>query len=110
MSNELSDPTNWCVSSELSRSCGLARRIHSLFSQVRQDFCTPDEHPSCCKMRTRDRRRSQMDHGYKVDPDRQCEAKIKNTYLRCKKPAIVDRHFCAYHSGLAGPRFDPFRE
>ena len=51
-----------------------------------------------------------MDHGYLVDPQRQCEGNVKTSYRRCKKPAIVDRHFCAYHSGLAGPRFDPFRE
>jgi len=48
-----------------------------------------------------------MDHYHPVDPERQCEGKVKNSYRRCKKPAIVDRHFCAYHSGLAGPRFDP---
>ncbi len=52
----------------------------------------------------------QMDHGHLLDPDRQCEAKVKKSYRRCKKPAIVERHFCAYHSGFAGPRFDPFRE
>ena len=51
-----------------------------------------------------------MDHGYPVDAARQCEAKEKNSYRRCKKLALVDKHFCAYHSGLAGPRFDPFRE
>ena len=51
-----------------------------------------------------------MDHGYPVDLERQCEAKVKNSYRRCKKPALVDRHFCAYHGGLAEPRFDPFRE
>jgi hypothetical protein len=51
-----------------------------------------------------------MDHGYLVDPRRPCEAKVKGSYRWCKKPAIVDRHFCAYHSGLAGPRFDPFRK
>ena len=51
-----------------------------------------------------------LDHGYPIDPDRQCEAKVKGTHHRCKKPPIVDRHFCAYHSGLAGPRFDPFRD
>jgi hypothetical protein len=50
-----------------------------------------------------------MDHGHPVDPERKCEGKVKNSYRRCKKPAIVDRHFCAYHSGLAGPRFDPMR-
>lgn len=51
-----------------------------------------------------------IDQGYPVDPERQCEAKVKNTYRRCKKPAIVGRHFCGYHSGFASPRFDPFRE
>ena len=51
-----------------------------------------------------------MDHGYPVDLERQCEAKVKNSYRRCKKPALVDRHFCAYPGGLAEPRFDPFRE
>ena len=51
-----------------------------------------------------------IDHGYLVDSERQCEAKVKNSYRRCKKPALVDRHFCAYHGGLAEPRFDPFRE
>ena len=51
-----------------------------------------------------------MDHGYPVDPKRQCEAKVKGTHHQCKNPAIVDRHFCAYHNGLAGPRFDPFRD
>jgi len=51
-----------------------------------------------------------MDHGYPIEPKHQCEAKVKNSYRRCKKPAIVDSHFCAYHSGVAGPRFDPFRE
>jgi hypothetical protein len=50
-----------------------------------------------------------LDHGYPVDAKRQCQAKVKNSHHRCKNPAIVDRHFCAYHSGLAGPRFDPFR-
>ncbi len=50
------------------------------------------------------------DHGYPVDPERQCEAKVKDTHHRCKSPTIMDRHFCAYHSGLAGPRFDPFRD
>ncbi len=38
------------------------------------------------------------------------EAKVKDSYHQCKSPTIVDRHFCAYHSGLAGPRFDPFRD
>ena len=52
----------------------------------------------------------QMDHGYRVDPEQQCEAKVKNSCRRCKKPALVDRHFCAYHGWLAAPRFDPFRE
>ena len=52
----------------------------------------------------------QMDHRHPVDPYRQCEAKVKKSYRRCKEPAIVESHFCAYHSGLAGPRFDPFRE
>ena len=41
---------------------------------------------------------------------RQCEAKVKGTHHQCKNPAIVDRHFCAYHNDLAGPRFDPFRD
>ena len=51
-----------------------------------------------------------LDHGYPVDPDRQCGAKVKGTHHRCKRPTVVDRHFCAYHSGLGGPRFDPFRD
>ena len=51
-----------------------------------------------------------MDHGRPVDPERQCEARVKGSYHRRKKPAIVDRHFCAYHSGLAGPRFDALRD
>ncbi len=51
----------------------------------------------------------QLDHGHPIDPERQCEAKVKGTHHRCKKPAIVDRHFCAYHNGHAGPKFDPFR-
>ncbi len=51
-----------------------------------------------------------MDHGHPVDLERQCEAKVRNSHHRCKKPATVDRHFCAYHSGLAGPRFDPMRD
>jgi hypothetical protein len=51
-----------------------------------------------------------LDHGYPVDADRQCEAKVKDSHHQCKSPTIVDRHFCAYHSGLAGPRFDPFRD
>ena len=52
----------------------------------------------------------QMDHGHPVDPDRRCEARVKKSYRLCKKPAVVESHFCAYHSGFAGPRFDPFRE
>ena len=51
-----------------------------------------------------------LDPEYPVDPKRQCEAKVKGTHHQCKKPAIMDRHFCAYHSGLAGPRFDPFHD
>ena len=51
-----------------------------------------------------------LDHGYRIDPDRQCAARVKGTHHRCKKPAVVDRHSCAYHSGIAGPRIGPLRE
>lgn len=51
-----------------------------------------------------------MDHGHPVDLERQCEATVRGSYHRCKKPAIVDRHFCAYHSGVAEPRLDPLRD
>jgi len=51
-----------------------------------------------------------MDHGYPVNLERQCEAKVKNSYRRCKKPTLVGRHFAPITVGLPLTSLDFFKQ